>query len=291
MSKISPESINAQSVDFYINTKCNLSCTTCFLGDEYFRADKAMSLESVSNYIDFLNKTNVKDVAILGGESTLHPNFIDLLALFQEKVPHWTVRLVSNGNRFARTKFPQYQGLLDAIYVSLDSPHKERNDIIRGAGSYCDAVGLLNLTVSSELSAVLNMCISRKNRSDMAEMFKFAIELGVDRLNIHWTSPTGRAANSGISLNLEEWADCLAEFKIFAKAYEKMLRSDIQTAYNFSEEEVDFGCMIKGMNNIQIFPDGSVYLCGLHVDDPQMSSIFSKKTKLFLVISVERQEY
>lgn len=280
MVSVDPKLVTADSVDFYINTKCNLSCSTCFLGDEYFSKNNSMSLSSASDYIDYLSQTNIQDVALLGGEPTLHPNFMDLLYLFRSKVPHWSIRLVTNGNKFSRAKFSEYRNLLDAIYISLDSPTEKRNDLIRGQGSFSDAYSLLKLSSSSSLKTVLNMCVSRMNLSDLPGMFELAADLKVYRLNIHWTSPTGRAVNSKISLGYEEWQECIKEFKILSNKFKDIIKSDIQTAYK-DNNYGNFSCAIKKISNIQVFSDGSVYLCGLHVDNPKMSSLRFNRKELF----------
>lgn len=75
-----------------VSNICNLNCAYCF-AREYIGTSQHDSnlnfipLNSFENHIDFLDRSGIEQVRIIGGEPTLHPEFPELLraALFREK--------------------------------------------------------------------------------------------------------------------------------------------------------------------------------------------------------------
>lgn len=75
-----------------VSNICNLNCSYCF-AREYIGTAKHDSnlnfipLDSFENHLDFLDRSGIEQVRIIGGEPTLHPEFPELLraALLREK--------------------------------------------------------------------------------------------------------------------------------------------------------------------------------------------------------------
>ncbi|HSJ58323.1 MAG TPA: radical SAM protein [Anaerolineae bacterium] len=67
---------------------CNQNCAYCFTGDRFRRgpapraaeATSFLSLDAFQVRLDFLTRSGLDEVRLLGGEPTLHPNFADLVA-------------------------------------------------------------------------------------------------------------------------------------------------------------------------------------------------------------------
>ena len=76
-----------------VSNMCNLNCAYCFAKDYIGTAQHGSNLnfiplDSFENHLDFLDRSGIEQVRILGGEPTLHPEFPELLraALFREKM-------------------------------------------------------------------------------------------------------------------------------------------------------------------------------------------------------------
>lgn len=164
---------------------------------------------------------------------------------------------------------------LDEIYVSLDSPNKTTNDTVRGRGSFGDAIQTIEASTQYGLRTVLNFCIHKMNMNEIGEVYKFAIRLGISRINFHWTSPRGRAKFHDLSLGEEEWRPIVNEVLELREIYIDKIEADIQAAFLSSRVDPTRprSCMIKNLGNVQIFPDGRVHLCGLGVNEVDLSSI------------------
>ena len=64
-----------------INNYCNLRCPYCF-ANKYITEEEKQSIttDQLSRILTFLSKTNVNSVGIIGGEPTIHPNFLFILS-------------------------------------------------------------------------------------------------------------------------------------------------------------------------------------------------------------------
>lgn len=81
-----------------ISTVCNLSCPYCFTGDhlgETNGTEHYVNLEAFSQQLDYLERSGIDEVRLLGGEPTLHPQFPKLVAMARER--KLKIRLFSNG--------------------------------------------------------------------------------------------------------------------------------------------------------------------------------------------------
>ena len=67
-------------MNLIITNVCNRNCPYCFAKSEE-TGNKFISLENVEYYINFLKKSNIRDLKILGGEPTLHPELPEIIRL------------------------------------------------------------------------------------------------------------------------------------------------------------------------------------------------------------------
>lgn len=62
-----------------LNNYCNLKCKYCFAQDEMSKGAKGITPEQLEERIEFYKKGNIKEFRIIGGEPTLHPDFVYIL--------------------------------------------------------------------------------------------------------------------------------------------------------------------------------------------------------------------
>ena len=81
-----------------ITSYCNLNCSYCFTRDTYSGSKKTyghMTSDVFKKSLDILQQSNINQIPILGGEPSLHPDFIRFMELaFQTGL---TVKLFTNG--------------------------------------------------------------------------------------------------------------------------------------------------------------------------------------------------
>lgn len=79
-----------------LTTKCNRSCPYCFAKSEMDgSAGELMSWENIVYLADFLTRSGERKVSLLGGEPTLHPDFIDIVCYLVER--NFEVNVFTNG--------------------------------------------------------------------------------------------------------------------------------------------------------------------------------------------------
>lgn len=64
---------------------CNLKCAYCFADDMIQEDNLTMSIEDYTKLVDFILKNPMDKIGIIGGEPTLHPQFLDIIKITKEK--------------------------------------------------------------------------------------------------------------------------------------------------------------------------------------------------------------
>lgn len=63
-----------------VNNYCNLQCPYCFANRYITEEEKqSITMEQLERILEFLSRSNVSRVGLIGGEPTLHPNFGNIL--------------------------------------------------------------------------------------------------------------------------------------------------------------------------------------------------------------------
>jgi len=118
-------------VEIEITTACNLRCKHCFQG-EY--PEKYMSLETFKNIVDILDKNDVYEINLVGGEIFKHKDVLAMLQYLNTK--NMAVTIVTNAVAIddkAMDVLKQMNNLY--VLVSVDGT-KELHDQIRGEGQF-----------------------------------------------------------------------------------------------------------------------------------------------------------
>jgi MoaA/NifB/PqqE/SkfB family radical SAM enzyme len=273
---IDPASIRADSADIYINTKCNFGCETCFLGDEYFNQDLSMTPGEVGAVGAWLADAGVRDVAVLGGEPTLHP---DVVAVFQalraSGVQH--LRLITNGTPRARRLLAgPLDELVDLTYVSLDGATAEVNDALRGSGTFRHAMLAIDLLRARGKPFVITATLGRAAVEHLDELLRLAEDSGCVTLNLHWLSSVGRARHGNLAVPPEQWEQVvsrIANYKPRRVGFEIECQVGSLPAKAPWAPGVDPRvCAVRDRSNLQFMPDGRVFSCGLLVDTPPLAA-------------------
>jgi len=106
--------INMHRLEIDITYRCQLRCSNCSRGCTQFPVDSDIHISQIIEFLDssFQQKRFWNKVRILGGEPTLHPNFIEIIEImyrwFEKNSPQTDVKVVSNGaGKIVREKYYQ----------------------------------------------------------------------------------------------------------------------------------------------------------------------------------------
>lgn len=86
-------------MNLLLTTVCNRRCKYCFakskLTDNSGKVNQFITLEKIRKVIEFLKISEENTISLLGGEPTLHPQFTDILTLFNNE--RFAVNVFTNG--------------------------------------------------------------------------------------------------------------------------------------------------------------------------------------------------
>ncbi len=119
---------------------CNLRCAHCFnASGPGNREMPALSRDEVNALLDEAAKTGVRDVVFTGGEPFLHPEMAEIAG---DTLSRFPATILTNGtlltDRIVERLAAAARGTIYSleVRVSLDAPSEEKNDRIRGKGSF-----------------------------------------------------------------------------------------------------------------------------------------------------------
>jgi len=134
-----------------INRACNLRCNWCYAKMTKFKAKDSMSLDLVRKILAMLKDLKLESVILIGGEPTIHPNFLEIVKLITES--GMKANLVTNALRFSDKKFldMSLDAGISAITVSLKASNPEdyrlftERDVFDSAIEAITNIGLANV--------------------------------------------------------------------------------------------------------------------------------------------------
>lgn len=273
---VDPQSIRAGSADIYINTRCNFGCDTCFLGDDYFAQNLSITPAEAGAIGGWLVAAGVADVAVLGGEPTLHPEVVAIFqALRASGVRH--LRLITNGTPRARRLLAgPLDGLVDLTYISVDGATADVNDALRGPGTFRHAMLAIDLLRELGKAFVITATLGRAAVEQLDQLLQFAEDSGCVTLNLHWLSSVGRARHRDLAVAPARWEQVVSRVAEYTPR-RAGLEIECQVGSLVREAPWTSGvdpqaCAVRDRTNLQFMPDGQVFSCGLLVDTPRLAA-------------------
>ncbi|HEX5402735.1 MAG TPA: radical SAM protein [Pseudonocardiaceae bacterium] len=273
---LSASDFKLNSVDLYVTSTCNRRCPYCFLSDEFLDSRSGMSLDTVRSIVDWASAGgNVGEITLLGGEPSLHGEFVAILDVIRSA--GLAARVVTNGSKKFRIALdgPEMAKKLSRVAVSLDAPTAEQFDRLRGRRAFADVMATIDKLRSLSIPFDINYTVMKSTLPSVTAMLDFAEELGADRLNMHWFSAAGRArewAREEI-IDAVEWRDQVLsrvrEYRSPRSSY--TVDCELGYAYGLPGEDPT-ACAVRGRTNLQFFPSGSVFSCGMLVEDDSRSA-------------------
>ncbi len=167
-------------VDLTLLNDCNLSCDFCYTSS--IAHGQIMSMPDYYHVMDELAKNRVYQVAIGGGEPTLHPNFSEILASMREQyniVPNYT----TNATLLTPDLLKLTGEMCGAIAISY---HKSREKLLLKKAKELHDYGI---------NSTLHVIANKENLPHFVEITKKFAEAGINSLAFLLFKPVGRGTN------------------------------------------------------------------------------------------------
>lgn len=272
--RLPPVSDRLTSVDVYITSQCNRRCTYCFLTSDFLDSRAQMGIDTYGQILSWSRRYGIGEITLLGGEPSLHPDFAKMVSMAHDE--GMQVRIVTNGNRRFRRMVSDleiYPDQLSRVAVSLDTLDDTIQDGLRGSMAWRDAQQTIELLQAHEIPFDINVTALKSVLASLDEMIEFAGKAGCRRLNIHWPSAigTGRELPPGQLPSRDEWLELVDRIEKRVETWPGFF-VEIERGFLSDGQELS-GCALNDFSNLEIFPDGRTYRCGLLVDRPEMASL------------------
>jgi hypothetical protein len=162
-----------------VNSRCNLDCPICFSDSGHQPDGFTLGDEQVARALDaFVRAEGEPEVVMFsGGEPSIHPRILELLALARER-PIRNVVLNTNGIRLARDPSfaPALADLDVSIYLQFDGVRRETHERIRGRDLRAIKEAALAACAASGLSVALVAAIEQGvNECEVGEVLRLGI--------------------------------------------------------------------------------------------------------------------
>jgi len=176
--------------------RCNLACKHCYQDSRPDCPGEELALSEKLDLVDQINSAHMPMLALSGGEPTMSPDLLPVLRRAAGHGMHLT--MATNGTTITPALAAELAAAgLRYVEISLDSPDPARHDNFRGKkGMWQRAVQGAKAVVATEgLRLGIAMCVHRGNLHEVAEMIRFAEELGASCFAHFNFIPVGRGLN------------------------------------------------------------------------------------------------
>ena len=179
-----------------ITYRCNNHCVFCAVGN---RIQEDLPFDYVSGVLKRYIKAGVRQLDIDGGEPTLHPELIDIIR-YAVSLGYNPISITTNARRLSYPGFARkllssgINNLLVSIHGHTAEIH-EKNTL--ATGGFEETMAGLHNAISlnpGDVDVGVNTTLSVHNFLHLDELTRTLHELGVQRLNIQFLTPFGRAA-------------------------------------------------------------------------------------------------
>ena len=266
LERIDPFSVSLTApyrMDLALTYRCNNDCPHCYVArppgyPEMDTADWKVVLDRVW-------EASIPHVCFTGGEATLHPDLVELVAYAEGK--GLVTGLLTNGRRLSDGAFVQAlaEAGLDHVQITLESHDEAVHDRMQAVpGAWRETVAGARNAVAAGLYTTTNTTLTRENVSGIEETVAFIASLGVSAFACNSLIYSGRGASVGTGFREGELVPILERAREAADRHGLRLIWYTPTQYcALSPLQLDLGvkACTAALYNMCVEPDGAVIPC------------------------------
>ncbi len=261
-----PFSVRAQApykADLALHYACNNNCSHCY-NEPGRKTMPSLPATEWRRVLRELYDIGVPYVIFTGGEPTLHPHLVELVA-YAENLGQIT-GLNTNGRRLAHPDFAIALAAagLDHVQVTLNSHRRELHNKIVGAAAFDETVAGIRCALASGLHTLTNTTLIEENSAEALEIVDFLHDLGLGTFAMNGMIYSGCGARHPSALDEGQLAPILAQVAERAQQYNMRFLWYTPTEYcRLSPVEMGLGmrCCNAAEYSICIEPNGDVLPC------------------------------
>ncbi|MHB8808185.1 MAG: radical SAM protein [Anaerolineaceae bacterium] len=258
-----------------ITDQCNNHCIWCY-GNDSFTGKLIMPYSYVTQRLNWFASIKCKSCILIGGEPTLHPDFIKILT--HGRKIGLEMAVISNGRRFSDLNFcmeVKKTGLeIGHITISMSSFSSESGKELAGSKESFDQFekGFNNLNQIG-LNPSINIVISKSTINYLDHMLIWGLEHKISNITFNQAAPS--ISKEGINSSFCLPPDKLAfhSYRLFKDAEKLALKSSIlfnlpfcllsleEIQELFTKKGIRSGCGIRNGSSILFNVSGDLITC------------------------------
>jgi MoaA/NifB/PqqE/SkfB family radical SAM enzyme len=162
-----------------INRACNLRCGSCYAKTTGFSTEEDMSIETVKQSINLLKELPLKSVIVIGGEPTIHPQFLEIVSML--RMAGLRPLLVTNSIRLADSRFLEavIQAGIVGITTSLKATSEEQYQAITGRKGFSTTMKAIENIERVGIFHKVSVTLYENLLDDFDEMIDVVVKSGV----------------------------------------------------------------------------------------------------------------
>ncbi len=190
------------TVDLALTGKCNLRCKHCNTSSTW-NLEEELSFDEIKRVLDQLKEEKIFNLNLFGGEPFYYPRIYEFLELLDDYPMRVTI--LTNGTLIDEkvVRHLKKMKFLDIIQISIDGSSAEVHDWQRGEGSFSKAIQAAKLLLKDEFSVKIKAIINKHNYTDIENMVKLALSLGLKDMDFGDAVECGKAAVYASDMRLE----------------------------------------------------------------------------------------
>jgi len=266
---------DSSNLFFHILTKCNLSCSHCYINKDQ-HGTNTLDIETIKNWLALFsnrpdlnkgksNNASQTNVIFLGGEPTLHPDLY-LAVKEAKRLGFKSITIDTNGYLFHNILEKISCDELDFFSFSLDGATRQTNDAIRGEGSYDKVMEGIQKACGKGFSCSMIYTVSDMNLHELELMPDLVKTLGIKRFFIQVIGIRGESLkiDEKLQVSKDTWLNTIPTVA------ETIASHGIMVTFPkvFLNNDESFQCAGLVADNYFVFPNGRVYQCPICEDFP-----------------------
>jgi len=176
---------STKRIKLHTNNSCNLKCRFCYYGDSACIKEMDASLEELKKQLKIAKNMGALDVDFSGGESTIRPDFPELIA-YTKKLGFRNICVITNGLRMSNFKYAKKlvdAGLNDVLFSLEGHISKMHDYLTRVPGSFKKINQAIKNVKRLGIRCRINITVTKENYHDLEKFSKHIIQFQPDAVN------------------------------------------------------------------------------------------------------------
>lgn len=192
---------------------CNFNCKYCYIHEDDYK--KALSVPDIKKLLCEIRSAGFIQLSIIGGEPTLHQNFIDTVAFASSL--GFIVHICSNGSRIDKNlaKSMKEAGV-DQVQINVDHVDPAEHNILRGnknKNCITPLEALINCR-DNGIHTVMAAVVMEENKNVISELMRLAYQNECSAFRVWKRIPKQRKETTADNLHfIETITECIKTAK------------------------------------------------------------------------------